>query len=110
MRGLPRILTQFPKSVLEKKVLPALLEETKDHELLSLILQNIFKTVDLVPNGKRALENKVFPALRRVFLSGQINKGQAHDRDTSKEAGMVVVLENMPIINKHSYGREFKQG
>lgn len=33
MRGLPRILDQFPKSVLDKKLLPALLDETKDKDL-----------------------------------------------------------------------------
>lgn len=45
MRGLPRILAQFPKSVLEKKVLPALLDETKDRELVAPILINVFAMV-----------------------------------------------------------------
>ncbi|EOD45362.1 putative protein kinase domain-containing protein ppk32 protein [Neofusicoccum parvum UCRNP2] len=70
MRGLPRVLNQFPKSVLEKKVLPALLEELKDRELLSIVLQNIFKIISMVPSGKRSFCDKVIPRLREVFLNG----------------------------------------
>lgn len=95
MRGLPKILTQFPKSVLEKKVLPALLEEMKDRELLALILQNVFKIIQLMPSGKRAFGDVVIPKLREVFVSAQ-TKGAA-DRDSQKEAGLMVLLENMNV-------------
>lgn len=76
MRGLPRILKEFPKSVMEKKVLPALLEETKDRELLSLVLQNVFTIVKMLPSGKRAFTEKVIPKLRETFLTGV--KGTYH--------------------------------
>lgn len=109
LRGLPRILPQFPKSVLEKKVLPALLEETKDYELLSPIFQNMFKVVELAPNGKRTFCEKVVPVLREIFLAtGKAQKGQG--RDSSKEAGLLVVLENMKVITANSTGKEFKEG
>ena len=110
MRGLPRILAQFPKSVVEKKVLPALLDEMKDPELISLILQNVFKTLDLVPNGRRVFSERVIPALRRVFLETQIAKGQGHDRNTSKEGGLIVLLENISTIVDNCSGKEFKDG
>lgn len=110
MRGLPRILEQFPKSVLEKKVLPALLEETKDRELLSLILQNVFKIIRLLPSGKRAFADRVIPQLRDTFVAGGGGKSGSVERDSAKEAGLVVVLENMELIGENCNGKEFKDG
>ena len=109
MRGLPRILEQFPESVLEKKVLPALLDETKDKELLFLILQNVFKVIKILPSERRAFTEKVMPQLRDTFLSSG-GKAVAGDRDTAKEAGLVVVLENMALIAENCSGGEFKNG
>ncbi|PSN73096.1 hypothetical protein BS50DRAFT_542452 [Corynespora cassiicola Philippines] len=111
MRGLPRILNQFPKSVLEKKVLPALLEETKDRELLALVLQNVFKIVMMLPSGKRSFVEKVIPKLRETFLSGAAPtgvKGVVQDRDSLKEAGLMVVLENISVAAENTGGKEFK--
>lgn len=108
MRGLPRILNQFPKSVLEKKVLPALLDEMKDRDLLSLVLQNVFKIIAAMPSGKRSFTEKVIPRLREVFLSTSGAKGAAPERDSAKEAGLMVLLENMAIIAENSSGKEFK--
>jgi SCY1-like protein 2 len=110
MRGLPRILNQFPKSVLDKKILPALLEEMKDRELLTLILQNVFKIVTMLPSGKRAFTEKVIPKLRETFLSGATTNAKAptQERDSLKEAGLMVLLENMQIAAENSSGKEFK--
>ncbi|KAF2145670.1 uncharacterized protein K452DRAFT_349142 [Aplosporella prunicola CBS 121167] len=105
MRGLPRILNQFPKSVLEKKVLPALLEEMKDKELLALVLQNIFKIIGLMPAGRRAFCEKVIPRLREIILSGGGVKGE---RDSAKEAGLMVLLENTQLMADSTNGKEFK--
>lgn len=113
MKGLPRILSQFPKSVLEKKLLPALLEEMKDRDLLALTLQNIFKIVKMLPSGRRAFIEKVIPRLREVFLTSagaQNSKGVAAERDTSKEAGLIVVLEHINTVTEICSGKEFKDG
>lgn len=107
MRGLPRILNQFPKSVLEKKMLPALLEEMKDKELIALILQNVFKITELLTTGKRAFTEKVIPRLRDVFLTSKPANGE---RDSAKEAGLMVLLEKMNLVAKNSSGKEFKDG
>ena len=107
MRGLPKILEQFPKSVLDKKVLPALLEETKDKELLSLILQNVFKIISVLPSGKRAMTDKLLPQLREIFIPVG-GKAGTHERDTAKEAGLVVVLENISLLGENCTGSEFK--
>lgn len=112
MRGLPRILPQFPKTVLEKKVLPALLEETKDHELLSLIMSNVFEIIDLVVNSQRAFSERVIPVLKNTFLSGPVAKGQSpgHGQklDTTLEAGVMVILENMQKVTANCSGKDFK--
>jgi SCY1-like protein 2 len=100
--------------VLEKKVLPALLDEMKDRELISLILQNVFKMIKIMPAGRRAFGEKVVPKLREVFLNeksgskdGKKDKGEA-ERDAVKEAGLMVLLENMSVIAENTNGKEFK--
>ena len=113
LRGLPRIINQFPKTVLEKKVLPALLDEMKDRELISLILQNVFKMIKIMPSGRRAFGEKVVPKLREVFLttSNADKKKDAAaqpERDSAKEAGLMVLLENMDLVAENTNGKEFK--
>jgi SCY1-like protein 2 len=113
MRGLARVIPSFPKSVLEKKVLPALLEEMKDRELLSLILQNVFRIIQLLPSGKRSFTDKIVPRLREIFLPPTAQKvptPAAAERDMAKEAGLMVLLENIGIITDNCSGKEFKDG
>ncbi len=122
MRGLPRVIPSFPKSVLERKVLPALLEEMKDRDLLALILQNVFKIIQILPSGKRSFSEKILPRLREIFLSHNTHNNThkaadkasaatpAPERDPAKEAGLMVLLENMQIITENCSGREFKDG
>ncbi|RYP50406.1 hypothetical protein DL768_004081 [Monosporascus sp. mg162] len=105
MRGLNKVLPSFPKSVMEKKVLPALLEELKDKDLLSLILQNVFKIVDLLPSGKRAFGEKVRPRLKEIFVA---HAKQPQEKDPARDAGLMVVLENTGLIANNSSGKEFK--
>ncbi|KAF2486835.1 kinase-like domain-containing protein, partial [Neohortaea acidophila] len=106
MRGLPRILSQFPKSVLEKKVLPALLEEMKDRELLAPIIADLFAAVKLMPTGKRAFTEQVVPKLREVFVT---KAAAAGERDTSREAGLMIFLENMETAAANCPGKEFRE-
>ncbi|KEQ91340.1 hypothetical protein AUEXF2481DRAFT_8592 [Aureobasidium subglaciale EXF-2481] len=107
MRGLAKIMPQFPKSVLERKLLPALLEEMKDRELLAPILLNVFAIVKASPSGKRTFTDKVIPRLRNIFLTQPNTKAPA-ERDTSKEAGLMIVLENMEIVAGNCSGKEFR--
>jgi SCY1-like protein 2 len=103
MRGLPKITPQFPKSVLEKKVLPALLEELKDKELLAPILTNVFAMIKAMPSGKRAFTEKVAPRLTEIFAASK-----SAERDTTKEAGLMVLLENMDVAATNCSGKEFR--
>lgn len=112
MRGLARVIPSFPKTVMEKKILPALLEEMKDRDLISLILQNVFKIIQLLPSGKRAFTEKILPRLREIFLSPAAQKPPASspERDPAKEAGLMVLLENILIIADNCPGKKFKDG
>ncbi|KAI5923391.1 kinase-like domain-containing protein [Camillea tinctor] len=105
MRGLNKVLLSFPKSVMEKKVLPALLEELKDKELLALILQNIFKILDLLPSSRRAFGEQVRPRLKEIFA---MTASQGQEKDRNRDAGLMVILENTSLIAENSSGKEFK--
>lgn len=109
MRGLSRVLPSFPRSVLDKKILPALLEEMKDRDLLSLILQNIFTIIELLPSGRRPFTEKIMPRLREIFIAPSNPKGPA-ERDLAKEAGLMVLLQHMKQITSNCSGKEFKDG
>ncbi|PHH85793.1 hypothetical protein CDD83_11153 [Cordyceps sp. RAO-2017] len=105
MRGLNKVLPSFPKSVMEKKILPALLEELKDRDLLSLILQNVFKIIELLPSARRAFGDKVRPALKSIFV---VNAKQGQEKDAARDAGLMVFLENLQAAAENSSGKEFK--
>ncbi|KAK4229431.1 hypothetical protein QBC38DRAFT_412364 [Podospora fimiseda] len=105
LRGLIKVLPSFPKSVMEKKVLPALLEEMKDKELISLILHNAFKIIELLPSGKRAFSEKIRPRLKEIFV-GHVK--QPEEKDPARDAGLLIVIEQLPVIANNSSGKEFK--
>lgn len=107
LRGLNKVLPSFPKSVLEKKLLPALLDEMKDKDLLSLILQNVFKILTLLPTARRAFSERVRPALKSVFVE---NAKQGQEKDPARDAGLMVFLENIAVIANNTNGGEFKDG
>ncbi|KAI9369288.1 kinase-like domain-containing protein [Aspergillus egyptiacus] len=105
MRGLQRVLPEFPVSVLERKLLGALLDELKDRELLPLILQNVFAILQRIPNARRVLPEKVIPQLKDVFPVG---KGASQERDSKKDAGLMVILENINVLTENCPGKDFK--
>ncbi|KAK5987839.1 Protein kinase domain-containing ppk32-like protein [Cladobotryum mycophilum] len=105
LRGLVKVLPSFPKSVMEKKLLPALLDEMKDKDLLSLILQNVFKIVSLLPSARRAFGEKIRPALKTVFVE---NAKQSQEKDPARDAGLMVFLEQISVVADNCNGKEFK--
>ena len=107
LRGLVKVLPSFPKSVMEKKILPALLEEMKDKDLISLILHNVFKIVDLLPSGRRAFGEKIRPSLKDIFVT---NAKQAQEKDPARDAGLMIILEQLSVIASNCSGKEFKDG
>ena len=107
LRGLMKVLPSFPKSVMEKKLLPALLDELKDKELTSLILHNVFKIIELLPSGRRAFGDRVRPRLKEIFVN---NGKQTQEKDPARDAGLMVVIEQLPVIGENCGGKEFKDG
>ncbi|KAK4044220.1 kinase-like domain-containing protein [Parachaetomium inaequale] len=105
LRGLMKVLPSFPKSVMERKLLPALLDELKDKELISLILHNVFKIIELLPSGKRAFSEKVRPSLKEIFVT---NAKQTQEKDAARDAGLMVVIEQLAVIGDNCGGKEFK--
>lgn len=107
LRGLIKVLPSFPKSVMEKKVLPALLDEMKDRELISLILHNVFKIIELLPSGKRAFGDRIRPSLKEIFVT---NAKPAEEKDPARDAGLMIILEQLGVIADNCSGKEFKDG
>ncbi|KAK3381556.1 hypothetical protein B0H63DRAFT_524265 [Podospora didyma] len=105
LRGLIKVLPSFPKSVMEKKVLPALLDELKDRDLISLILHNVFKIIELLPSGKRAFGDRVRPSLKEIFTT---NAKQGQEKDAARDAGLMIILEQLSVIANNCSGVEFK--
>jgi len=125
MRGLLRVLPQFPKSVLEKKVLPILVEELKDKELLPLLLPNIFSIIDNTPGGSRLFSERVLKRLKTIYLpngpseqpprSPTPTPTQATPKKASAgigsslESGLVVILDHLSTIIAKTTATEFKE-
>jgi len=116
LRGLPRLAPQFPVGVLEKKVLPALLEEAKDRDLLAAVLSNVFAVVRALPKtaGPRAFVAHVVPKMREVFLpglrpAGTTTTAAGGERDAGKDAGLMVLLENMSTAAENCQGPAFRE-
>jgi SCY1-like protein 2 len=70
---------------------------------------NVFAIVKASPSGKRVFTDKVIPRLRDIFLT-QPNAKTPAERDTTKEAGLMVVLENMKVVADNCSGKEFRDG
>lgn len=104
LRGLGRVMPQFPPSVLGKKILSVLLEEMKDRELLPLIMQNIFHIVKAIPFSKEVVSDKLLPRMREIFLT----KAKSEERDSSKEAALLAVLNNIQLLADNCSAKQFK--
>ncbi|RPA96942.1 kinase-like protein [Choiromyces venosus 120613-1] len=116
MRGLPKVLPQFPRRVLEKKILPGLVEELRDGSMLALVLPNIFLIVENA--SVRLFSEKVLPKLKEVFVnhvpSTTEHKTAAakiaeRERETGREGGLTVLLSNLNIIKDKTTAKEFKE-
>ncbi|KAK2748716.1 hypothetical protein FQN57_000297 [Myotisia sp. PD_48] len=106
LRGLPRVIPDFPHSVLERKVLEVLLEQTKDRELLSLVLKNVFGILKILPSGRRVIREKLLPQLKEMYHPN--SKTATQERDTSRDGGLMIVLENIDTFVENCTGKDFK--
>jgi SCY1-like protein 2 len=61
--------------------------------------------IKAMPSGKRAFTEKVVPRLREIFL---IKPAAGAEKDTSRDAGLMVLLENMETAAQNCAGKEFR--
>ncbi|KAJ1952300.1 Protein kinase domain-containing protein ppk32, partial [Linderina pennispora] len=94
MKGLPRVLGQFPDRVLRRKVLPALIDQTNDHRLLPFTLPNVFKIVEKLSASE--FVSLALPGLKPTFSI-------LDPPQTS-----MVLLENLELLQKKTPAAVFK--
>ena len=107
LRGLPRILDQFPNSVLAKTIVPAILEELSDRDLMAPALRCFFKIMDMLPYNKRIFQDLAISRLREVFLG---KGGKVTIDHASIESGLIVILENIGAVAELCSGKDFQDG
>ncbi|KAK6344424.1 hypothetical protein TWF696_008061 [Orbilia brochopaga] len=120
MRGLPKVLPQFPNSVAQKKILPMLVEELKDKgELLPWTLAAVLTLVEGLPTGSRLIGEKILPAFRATFDTGK-KKDPATGENVSssaprpgterdgRDAALAVMLERLATLREKCTVNEFR--
>ncbi|KAI8091880.1 hypothetical protein BDF21DRAFT_332122 [Thamnidium elegans] len=94
MKGLARVLGQFPERVLKRKILPSLLEELKDAQLLPYTIPNIFIITQKL--SQQEFCDLVLPALKPVF----------NVRDPPQN--MIVLLEKLDVLQQKTPRETFR--
>ncbi|KAG0174626.1 hypothetical protein DFQ28_004276 [Apophysomyces sp. BC1034] len=94
MKGLTRVLNQFPERVLKRKILPSLLEELKDHQLLPYTVPNIFTITQKL--SQQEFCDLVLPSLKPVFSI----------RDPPQN--MIVLLEKLDVLQQKTPPEVFR--
>ncbi|KAG0276730.1 hypothetical protein BGZ95_007125 [Linnemannia exigua] len=95
MKGLLRVLPQFPERVLLKKILPCLLDELKDHALLPYTLPNVFYIIQKM--SPKEFEERVLPSLKPIFLVREPMQN------------LLTLLEKIELLHQKAGGQVFKE-
>ncbi|KAG0030264.1 hypothetical protein BGZ82_007507 [Podila clonocystis] len=95
MKGLLRVLPQFPERVLYRKILPCLLDELKDHALLPYTLPNVFFIIQKMT--PKEFEEKVLPSLKPIFLVREPMQN------------LLTLLEKIELLQQKAGGAVFKE-
>ncbi|RKP06151.1 kinase-like domain-containing protein [Thamnocephalis sphaerospora] len=95
LKGLPRVLPQFPDRALKKKILTLLLEEIKDHTILPLILPNVLSISEKL--SATDFTNRVLPALKPLFSIKE------------PAAAVVALLDKTSVLQKKTTPATFKE-
>ena len=94
MKGLQTVLPQFSLKILQKKILPGLLEQFKDRNLLPLVLPNVFLIAKDLP--QQAFSRDLLPALKALF------------RMTDCPSGTMIFLNHVDMIKQKVTSLELK--
>ncbi|KAF9936682.1 hypothetical protein BGZ67_002141 [Mortierella alpina] len=95
MKGLLRVLPQFPERVLYRKIMPCLLDELKDHALLPYTLPNVFFIIQKMT--PKEFEEKVLPSLKPIFLVREPMQN------------LLTLLEKIELLQQKAGGVVFKE-
>ncbi|KAG0318613.1 hypothetical protein BGZ99_005587 [Dissophora globulifera] len=95
MKGLLRVLPQFPERVLYRKILPCLLDELKDHALLPYTLPNVFYIIQKMT--PKEFEERVLPSLKPIFLVREPMQN------------LLTLLEKIDLLHQKASGTVFKE-
>ncbi|KAG0219184.1 hypothetical protein BGX33_004248 [Mortierella sp. NVP41] len=95
MKGLLRVLPQFPERVLLRKILPCLLDELKDHALLPYTLPNVFYIIQKM--SPKEFEERVLPSLKPIFLVREPMQN------------LLTLLEKIELLHQKAGGQVFKE-
>ncbi|EPS42849.1 hypothetical protein H072_3110 [Dactylellina haptotyla CBS 200.50] len=120
MRGLPKVLPQFPTGVAQRKILPMLVEELKDKgELLPWTLAAVLTLVEGLPAGSRLIGEKILPAFRATFdvqkkkdANGEPISSSAPRPGTERDgrdAALAVMLERLATLREKCTASEFRE-
>ncbi|KAK6353847.1 hypothetical protein TWF730_008270 [Orbilia blumenaviensis] len=123
MRGLPKVLPQFPTGVAQRKILPMLVEELKDKgELLPWTLAAVLTLLEGLPAGSRLIGEKVLPAFRTTFdlhkkkdaaaaTAPEISSSAPRpgtERD-GRDAALAVMVERLGVLREKCTLSEFRE-
>ncbi|KAJ3329806.1 SCY1-like protein 2 [Blyttiomyces sp. JEL0837] len=86
LKGLVRMLPQFSKKIINRKILPALLQELKDPAMSPFVLPNIFWIAENITNAEFA--SNILPSLKPVF------------RMTDPPQAVMLLLSRMDLLMK----------
>ncbi|KAI9271355.1 hypothetical protein BY458DRAFT_533549 [Sporodiniella umbellata] len=94
MKGLSKILPQFPERIIKRKILPSLLEELKNSQLLPYTIPNIMNIC--LNLDQHEFSETVLPHLKPAFLV----------RDPPQN--MIVLLEKLDILQSKTSRETFR--
>lgn len=95
MKGLPKVLPQFPLPVMQQKMLPGLLEQCKDIDLLPAILPNVFFIGQTL--STQGFSARCLPSLKPIFVLRE------------SPGATSVCLDHLSTIMQKTTAREFKE-
>lgn len=107
LEGLANVLPQFPPSVLERKIMPVLVDSMQPREvLLPLLLQNIFVALKSCSAESLFLSEKLVPKLKECLSHPSITI----NKDVASQAALKVVLDNLQVLSNRSTPQLFRTG
>ncbi|EMD38567.1 hypothetical protein CERSUDRAFT_64821 [Gelatoporia subvermispora B] len=95
MRGLTGVLSKFSEGLRTRKILPSLLEEMKDTQLLPYILPNVFAISQILSPGQFA--SLVLPSLKPLFAIKE------------PPQNMLTLLDNLELLQNKTEKGVFRE-